>query len=328
MPTFNPLRWGIIGTGGIASSFAKDLLRFSDHKVVAVGSRGQGKADEFAAKFGIPRAYPSYEALVADPEVDAVYVSTPHPYHCANTILALEAGKHVLVEKPFAMDAGQARRMIETARRKGLFLLEAMWTRFLPHMVEARRIIAAGTLGKIVSVMADHGQYFAPDPAHRIFARELGGGALLDLGIYPLAFAYMVLGRPSKITAVSDPAFTGVDAQTSFILQYPDGAQAILTTASIAAGPVKAAIVGTEARIEFERFFFTPSGFTVTARDGRVIQRYENGYQGHGLREEAAETARCLRAGLKESPALSLDESLSIMESMDEIRRQIGLSYG
>jgi predicted dehydrogenase len=327
MDKFSPLRWGIIGTGGIASSFAKDLKRLKDQRIVAVGSRDAAKARAFADTFGAERSYGSYENLVKDPGIDAVYVSTPHPMHCANTLLALEAGKHVLVEKPFAMDAAEASRMIATAREKGIFLMEAMWTRFLPHIVELRKIIASGVLGKIVSVMADHGQCFAFDPKHRIFAPELGGGALLDLGIYPLSFANMVLGKPDRITAVSDPTPTGVDAQTSILLQYGSGAHAILTTTSSAAGPIRAAVVGTEARVEIERFFFTPSSFTLTAKDGRVLRRYKNSYKGHGLREEAAEAARCLRQGLTESPIMGLDESLSIMRSMDEIRRQIGLKY-
>jgi len=327
MEMYSPLRWGVIGTGGIAASFVRDLKRFKDHRVEAVGSRSQETAEAFGEKLGVARRYASYQELVADPGIDAVYVSTPHPMHCANALLALEAGKNVLVEKPFAMDAEEASRMIAKAREKGLFLMEAMWTRFLPHIVELRKVIASGALGKIVSVMADHGQFFAFDPKHRIFAPELGGGALLDLGIYPLSFASMVLGNPERITAVSDPAPTGVDAQTSILLQYGSGAHAVLTTTSSAAGPIRAAVVGTDARVEIERFFFTPSSFTLTAKDGKVLRRYKNSYKGHGLREEAAEVARCLRQGLKESPILSLDESLSIMRSMDEVRRQIGLRY-
>lgn len=328
MGDYSTLRWGIIGTGGIASSFAKDLRFLSDHRLAAVGSRSAAKAQAFAAEHGAERAHGSYEALVADPGVDAVYVSTPHPMHCRDTLLALGAGKHVLVEKPFAMDASEASRMVALAREKGLFLMEAMWTRFLPHIAELRKIFSSGALGRILTVIADHGQYIAYDPENRLYAPELGGGALLDLGIYPVSFANMVLGAPRRIMALSDAAPTGVDAQTSILFQYDSGAQAVLTTTSGAAGPIRAAVVGTEARVEIERFFFTPSSFTLTARDGKVLQRYENDYRGHGLREEAAEVARCLRAGLSESPVLTLDESLSIMRTMDEIRKQIGLEYG
>ena len=327
MSSYQTLRWGILGTGWIANSFVSDLKRLPDHTVVAVGSRTAESSAAFARKHGIPRAHANYEALVSDPEVDVVYVTTPHPWHYSNTMLALEAGKPVLVEKPFAMDAGQAQSMVDTARRKGLLLVEAMWTRFLPHITEVRKILKAGTLGTVVTVEADHGQWFAQDPHHRLFDPTLGGGALLDLGIYPLSFAQMVLGAPSRITAVSDRAFTGVDAQTSVVLQYPSGAHAVLHTTLSAATPNRAVIVGTEARLEIDRVFYTPSSFTVTARDGRVLQRFENTYEGHGLREEAAEVARCLRAGLQETPWLPLDETVSILKTMDEVRRQIGLVY-
>jgi predicted dehydrogenase len=241
--------------------------------------------------------------------------------------MALNTGKHVLVEKPFAMDARQAEEMVVLARRKGLFLLEAMWTRFLPHVVELRNLLASGMLGRVVSVQADHGQWFAENAAHRLYAPELGGGALLDLGIYPVSFASMVLGTPQKITAVADKAFTGVDGQTSALFQYASGAHAVLTTTLSAATPTRAAIVGTEARVEIDRMFFVPTSFTVIHRDGRVLKRYEQKYEGNGLREQAAELGRGVAAGLTESTILSLDETVSIMRTMDEIRRQIGLTY-
>jgi predicted dehydrogenase len=184
-----PLRWGVIGTGGIAATFAADLNSTDSGRVVAVGSRHQGSADRFADEFGIPNRHASYEALVADPEVDVVYVATPHPWHHANTLLALEAGQPVLVEKAFTMSAAEAQNLVDTARSRGLFLMEAMWTRFLPHMAEIRRLVANGSLGDIVTVMADHGQWFPKDRDSRLFAPELGGGALLDLGVYPVSFA-------------------------------------------------------------------------------------------------------------------------------------------
>jgi predicted dehydrogenase len=321
------LRWGILGTGWIADRFADDLKRLAGHELAAVGSRAADTAGAFSAKFGIARSHGSYEALVSDPGVDVVYVASPHPWHHAHTLMALNAGKHVLVEKPFAMDAREAGEMIALARKKGLFLLEAMWTRFLPHIAALREVLASGTLGTVTSVQADHGQWFAPNPEHRLFARHLGGGALLDLGIYPVSFASLVLGTPSKITAVSDPAMTGVDGQTSMLFQYPTGAHAVLTTAAVSATPTRAAVVGTEARVEIDRMFFTPSSFTVIHRDGRVLSRHERNYEGNGLREQAAELGRCLAAGLTESPLLPLDETLSIMKTMDEVRRQIGLTY-
>ena len=222
----SPVRWGILGTGGIASTFVTDLRLTDSGVAVAVGSRSQGSADRFADKFGIARRHASYESLVADPDVDVIYVATPHPMHRDNAILALRAGKHVLVEKPFTMNAAEAREVADVAREHGLFAMEAMWTRFLPHMAIIRDWLARGVLGDVVTVTADHGQWFAEDAGFRLFAPELGGGALLDLGVYPVSFASMVLGTPSRIVSMSDPAFTGVDAQTSMLFGYDSGAQA------------------------------------------------------------------------------------------------------
>jgi predicted dehydrogenase len=322
-----PIRWGLLATGWIAGLFATDLELLPDAELVAVGSRTQESADAFGEQFGAAHRHGSYRALVEDPDVDVIYVATPHPGHHATALAAIEAGKSVLVEKPFTMDAGEAAELIDAARAHQVFLMEAMWTRFLPHIVRVREIVAAGTLGEIVSVTAEHGQYFEHDPHHRLFAPELGGGALLDLGIYPLSFASMVLGTPRAITAVSDPAFTGVDAQTSMILQYVNGAHAVLTTTAYAATENAAAINGTLARIEIAGTFYEPNSFSVIARDGEVLETFASADPGRGMQHQAAEVHRCLRAGLLESPGLPLDETLSIMQTMDEIRRQIGLTY-
>jgi predicted dehydrogenase len=322
-----PIRWGILATGWIAGLFASDLKLLPDAELAAVGSRTQEAAERFGDEFGVARRHGSYQALVDDPDVDVVYIATPHPGHYETTLAAIEAGKHVLVEKPFTMDADEARRLIEAARARNVFVLEAMWTRFLPHILRVREIVAAGTLGEIVSVTAEHGQYFEPDPNHRIFAPELGGGALLDLGIYPVSFASMVLGTPRAITAVSDPAFTGVDAQTSMILQYEGGAHAILTTTSSAVTENAAAINGKLARIEITGTFYVPTSFKVVSRDGEVLETFDAPDPGRGMQHQAAEVHRCLREGLLESPGLPLSETLSIMETMDEVRRQIGLTY-
>jgi predicted dehydrogenase len=238
--------------------------------------------------------------------------------HLANALGALEAGKPVLVEKPLTMNSAEARELVAAAREKGLFLMEAMWTRFLPHMAEIRRLLADGALGDIVTVIADHGQWFAKDPDFRLFAPELGGGVLLDCGIYPVAFSSMVLGPPSRIVAMVSPAFTGVDGQTSMLFGYGGGAQAILTCTSSARTPVRAAIVGTEARIEVDPNFYSPSSFTLIARDGTAT-RFEPSHEGNGLHYEADEVARCLRAGLLESQLMPLDETVTIAETMDTV---------
>ncbi|HTH13120.1 MAG TPA: Gfo/Idh/MocA family oxidoreductase [Spirochaetia bacterium] len=327
MNTKQPLRWGILGTGWIADRFVDDLKRLEGHRAALVGSRTLAKAQEFATRHGMARAVGSYEALANDPEVDVVYVASPHPHHHAHARLALEAGKAVLLEKPFTMDAREAADLVALARNQGLFLMEAMWTRFLPHTAALRRVLGSGVLGEVVQVQADHGQWFPRDPHHRIFAPELGGGALLDLGIYPVSFAWFVLGAPERITAVSTPAFTGIDGTTSMVLQYPTGAHAVLTTTSLARTPNRALIAGTEARIEIDPWFFTPTSFTVIRTDGTVLERFHVPYEGHGLREQAAEVGRCLASGLTESPLLPLDESVAILGTLDEVRRQIGLTY-
>lgn len=322
-----PVRWGLLATGGIARTFAEDLRLLPDCEIVAVGSRTQVAADAFADDFGIAHRHGSYAELAADPDVDVIYVSPPHPVHRDATLLAIDGAKAVLCEKPFAMDRGQAQQMVDAARSAGVFLMEAMWTRFLPHVARIREILAAGTLGELVYLTAEHGQWFAKDPDHRLFAPQLGGGALLDLGIYPVSFAQLVLGSPSDITAVSTAAFTGVDATTSAVLRYPSGAHAVLTTSLAAKSSNPAVIYGTRARLEVDGWFYTPTSLRVVDRDEQVLETFTSPAFGRGMQYEAAEVNRCLRAGLTESPLLPLQETLQIMGVLDEIRAQIGLQY-
>ena len=317
----NPVRWGILGTGGIASTFVTDLGLTDSGVAVAVGSRSQESADRFAGEFGIANRHASYESLAADPDVDVIYVATPHPMHHDNAILALRAGKHVLVEKPFTMNAAEAREIVRVSREQGLFAMEAMWTRFLPHVAIIRDWLARGMLGDVVTVTADHGQWFAEDAGFRLFAPELGGGALLDLGVYPVSFASMVLGTPSRIVSISDPAFTGVDAQTSMVFGYDSGAQAVLTCTLRANSPTRAVIVGSDARIEVESDFYAPTAVTLVPRKGDPA-RVEPAHDGRGLRHQADEVARRLAAGDMESPLMPLDETISIMETMDTVLAQ------
>jgi len=316
-----PLGWGLIGTGGIAHSFAADLTLTDSGRAAAVGSRHLDSANRFADEFDIPNRHASYEELVADPDVDVVYVATPHPMHHANALLALRAGKPVLVEKAFTMNAGEAEELVSVARAEGLFLMEAMWTRFLPHIAKIRGLLADGALGDIVTVTADHGQWFAQDPGFRLFAPELGGGALLDLGVYPVSFASLVLGAPDRIVTLVDPAFTGVDGQTSMLFGYPDGAQAVLTCTLFAKSPTRAAIVGTDARIEIDDAFYSPTSFSLISRKGERTH-FDEPHEGRGLRHQADEVARCLREGLLESPLMTLDETVSIMQTMDAVLAQ------
>jgi predicted dehydrogenase len=313
------LRWGVVGTGGIARAFVADLATTTSGRVVAIGSRSRDAAEEFADAFDIPHRHGSYESLVDDPDVDAVYVATPHPMHHPNCLAALRAGKAVLVEKPFTTDAADARELVETARAHGVFLMEAMWTRFLPHILQIRQLVDEGALGHVVSVHADHGQWFAYDPRHRLFAPALAGGALLDLGIYVVSFASMVLGKPDRVLALADTAATGVDSQTSILLGYPSAAQAVLTCTLLARSPNRAAIVGTEARVEIDGVFYAPTAYSLIRRDGETT-RVERPHLGRGLSHEADEVARCLQEGLLESPSMPLDETVAIMETMDAVR--------
>ncbi len=316
-----PVRWGILGTGGIASTFVTDLRLTDSGVAVAVGSRSQGSADRFADEFGIANRHASYKSLVADPDVDVIYVATPHPMHHDNAILALRAGKPVLVEKPFTMNAAEAREIVRVARENGLFAMEAMWTRFLPHLAVIRDWLARGVLGDVVAVTADHGQWFAEDAESRLFAPELGGGALLDLGVYPVSLASMVLGTPSRIVSMSDPAFTGVDAQTSMLFGYDGGAQAVLTCTLRARTPTRAVIVGSDARIEVAGDFYAPTTVTLRPREGDPV-RVESGHEGRGLRHQADEVAHRLAAGDLESALMPLNETISIMETMDTVLTQ------
>ena len=334
------LRWGIIGTGGIARAFATDLQGLPDAHLVAVGSRTTEAARAFVARAsaagvegpsGPVRAHGSWADLVADDTVDAVYVATPHPWHAQVALQAIAAGKHVLVEKPFTMDAAQARSVVAAARAAGVFCLEAMWTRFLPHTLRIRELIADGAIGEVTTVSADHGQWFADDPGHRLFDPVLGGGALLDLGIYPVSWASMVLGAPSLVLAASDPAFTGVDGQTSILLRHPGGAHAALTFTLRSATPRRAFIAGTEGAIDVDPTFYAMTSFTLHRRDG-LVERFEPPAEatagpGKGLRFEAAEVGLRVRRGELESPHLPLHETISIMETLDEVRRQIGLTF-
>jgi predicted dehydrogenase len=319
-------RWGILASGGIAQAFARDLSYFNHHIVAAVGSRSQESADSFAAEFPGCTAYSSYEALVADPTLDAIYVASPHPYHVSNTVLALNAGKPVLCEKPFTINAAEARQMKAAADANGVALMEAMWARFLPHMHKVREILASGKLGDIWAVEADHGQRLSDYANPRHWEPSLGGGALLDLGIYPISFAHMVLGVPDKITSSATFTDKGVDASSTVIFDYKSGAQAILTSNMMVSTPCRATICGTLGKIEIDRTFYNPTSMRVIMHDGTTTE-YPNEYKGHGLRDQALEFERVVRSGAKSSTILTPDESILIMESLDEVRKQIGLIY-
>ncbi|MEV7633507.1 Gfo/Idh/MocA family oxidoreductase [Microbacterium sp. NPDC089318] len=322
------LRWGILATGGIAAAFASDL-RTAGLDLVAVGSRTQESADEFAARFGIPRAHGSYTALAEDPDVDIIYVATPHPMHHEDARLALQNGKHVLVEKAFTLNRAEAEDLQRIAADKGLLAMEAMWTRYLPHMVRLREIIADGTLGEIRAVSADHTQKLPTDPEHRLNALSLGGGALLDLGIYPISFIWDVLGEPVDIKATARLIETGADAEVATIMTHANGAISTSLSSSRGAGPNRAAVIGTEGRIEIDRVWYTPTSFRVITPEGTVIEQYESQVEGRGMQYQALAAEAAVAGDDTAGALLALPtaESVAIMGTLDEIRRQIGVVY-
>ncbi|MFZ1770217.1 MAG: Gfo/Idh/MocA family oxidoreductase, partial [Caldilinea sp.] len=237
-------RWGILGPGNIAAKFATGVAALDDQEIIAVGSRTQASADRFADRFDIVRRHVGYEALVADPNVDAIYVATPHNFHHDHTVLALQHGKHVLCEKPFAINAVQAQAMVDEARRQKLFLMEAMWSRFLPIIVEVRKLVADGAIGKVQMVQADFGFRASFNPASRLFDPALGGGAMLDVGVYPISLATMLLGQPDRIAALAALGATGIDENMGIVLGFPDGEVALLATTVRATTLQEAVILG------------------------------------------------------------------------------------
>ncbi|MBA2246581.1 MAG: Gfo/Idh/MocA family oxidoreductase [Chloroflexia bacterium] len=325
--TPNTTRWGILSTGRIAGLFATGLASAPGAELVAVGSRTQESADRFADQFDIPRRHASYADLAADPEVDVIYVATPHPGHKDAALTCIAAGKNVLCEKPFALNLGEATEMVEAARAKGVFLMEAMWTRFRPAMVKVREVLASGAIGDITLVTANIGWKAGFDPASRLYDPELGGGALLDGGVYPLSFVSMVLGAPSEVTGLAVLGKTGVDEQEAISLLHPSGAVACVGV-TIRANPISlATIVGTSGRIQIDHDFHKPISFTVFV-DGKEPERHEYPLaEGNGYQFEAMHVMECLQQGVTESPIMPLDESLTIMNTMDTLRAQWGVRY-
>ena len=319
-------RWGIISTGNIAKQFARGLSALPDAELAAVASRSQETADTFGDQFQVERRYDSYEALAADPRIDAIYVGTPHSFHRENTLMCLQAGKPVLCEKPFAINASQAQEMVDVARERQVFLMEAMWTRFTPVFVHLRDLLARRVIGDVQLILADFGFRTRFNPEGRLFKPELGGGALLDVGVYPVSLASMVLGAPERISSMAHLGETGVDENAAMILGYPTGALAVLSTAIRTNTPQVAIINGTEGRITIHSRWWVPTRLTIEVYD-RETTEIDLPMVGNGYNYEAAEVARCVRAGKTESDVMPLDETLAVMRTLDEIRNQWGLKY-
>ena len=323
------LAWGIIGAGHIAGKFATSVLGHTTSTLAAVASRDSHRSNVFAKEYGIPRVRTgagAYQRLVDDPAVEAVYVATPHAFHREHALMAIAAGKHVLVEKAFTRNAAEAREVIDAARAAGVFVMEAMWTRFLPHMVEARRLIADGAIGDIVHVSADFGGSVEYDPTHRAYDPALAGGAMLDLGVYPVNLIHDLLGAPISVTAVGALAPSGVDLRESIILNYPERrAQGTAMSTFVADTGRFASVTGTVGRIDFGPEYYGPASFTLT-REGRRARdfapRIELGWQ-----YQVAEVARCIAEGRVESPVMSHDATIEVMDVLDAARSQLGVIY-
>ena len=320
------LRWGILAPGGIAHTFAEGLRDATQQQIVAVGSRSLERAQEFADEFG-GVAYGSYAELVADENVDVVYVASPHSEHHEHALLAIRAGKHVLVEKAFARNAAEAREILEAAESAGVFVMEAMWSRFLPHYDVIRQAVADGLIGDVTWISADHGQHLYPNGPQRLWDPKLAGGALLDLGVYPISFSAMLMPTIDRIQALGSLTDLGVDASEVIALHAPDGVVANATTTMTAQTPNTAVVAGTKGRLEIDGWFYMPNTVRLVDHDSVVLDTYVSAESQHTLQYEAAEVARCISEGKRESELMPHSETLRVMQIMDEVRAQLGVRY-
>lgn len=321
------LKWGVLGSGWIAEQFIASTRAHTRQVFQAVGSRTKAKADSFAQTWEIPTAHGSYDALVDDPDIDVIYVATPHNMHHSHVMLALEAGKHVLVEKPMAMSRAEAEEMVNQARQKGLFLAEALWTYFLPKFDVLQQVLDSGYLGEIKSIHTEYGEYFTRD--HRIFIPKLAGGPLLDLGTYPLSLITHIMGVPAQAMGMKQMDESGVHGQLSLVMADRKGNQATLSTTLYGFTPTNAAIVGTKGTVRFGSEFNLPGPFQVISADGATVLDYEEPAARHfdGLFYEAAEVARCIAAGKTETDKRPLDDTLDMLAALDKIVRALDISY-
>jgi predicted dehydrogenase len=323
MRTYN---WAILGLGNIAHKFAESLALLPNARLHAVASRDAAKAQEFATRFGVPHAVGSYDELLTVPEIDVVYVATPHTEHYAHTLLCLRAGLPVLCEKPFAVNAQQAQQMRQEAEAKGVFLMEAFWTRFFPAIHKALELVAAGTIGEIKHLSADFGFVAPYVPEGRLFNPALAGGSLLDIGVYPLFISKLFLGEPQEIRTVATRAGTGVDVNCAMALAYEGGATASLFSTIAAQTDNQCILYGSHGQLHLTGRFHAASGITLKLPN-QEPQHISCEKQGYGYQYEAEHVQQCLAQGLTESPLLPLQFSLELMQQLDVIRQQIGLRY-
>jgi predicted dehydrogenase len=319
------IRWGILGPGRIAHKFAQAIANSPGMLLKAVGSRSLDHAEAFAAQHGAAKAHGSYEALASDPEVDVIYISTPHSVHFENIMLCLENSKSVLCEKPLCINAAQGRQVVQNAREKQIFLMEAMWTRFLPSAWHIRSWLYEKQIGEVRMLSADFGFQVPFNPQHRLFDPHRAGGALLDIGVYGIAYASMVFGMPpSDISSFALMGPTGLDEESVTIFRYPDGRMASLSCAIRTELPSEAHILGTEGSLHVHNFWKSDA---IRRKKGDMEETLRFPYHGAGFEHEIAEVGRCLRDGKTESAGMTLDETLQNLDTMDRIRRVWGLKY-
>lgn len=325
-----PIRWGIVATGGIAATMARDLRRVDGSVRHAVASRDQIRAQSFADKHGFARAYGSYEALLTDPDVDVVYVATPHRQHHAVVVAAIEAGKPVLVEKAFTVTLAGAEEVMDLARERGVFVMEAMWTRFLPIIGRIRELVAGGAIGEVRSLAADLGFVREMDRWDRLWDKDQGGGAVLDLGVYPISLAQMILGDPSRVHVTGTIGPTGVETGAGLLLDHASGARAMIDCSMITPLAGRVSITGTGGRIDIPPRFHHPAS-AVLVREGAELEELraegELATDGHGFAHQVREVQRCLRAGLQESPIMPWVDTLSVMRTMETALRELGIDH-
>ncbi len=322
----NTINWGIMGTGFIANKFATALACVPNAKLLAVGSRTIEKSMSFAQENNIPKAYGSYSEIAKDKDINVIYIATPHVFHFENTMMCLENNKAVLCEKPFAMNEREVLAMVSKAREKKIFLMEALWTRFLPTVAKILEIINSGVIGEIVNIKSDFGIKPPYNPNGRLFNPELGGGSLLDIGIYPVFIALLLLGEPDEIASEVLIGKTGVDETLSTIFRYKNGKMASLYSTFLAETPVETDICGTNGRIRLNRMWFMTNNFTITMNDGKT-ENVEYNYPCNGYEYEAIEVTNCLLNDRCESRQMSLDFSIKLIRLLDRIRKQCGIKY-
>jgi len=320
------IKWGILGAGWIASKFAKALQVAGNSELYAVGSRDITKAQKFASNFNIPNAYGSYEELLQDAEIDVIYVATPHNLHLEHTLLALDHQKHVLCEKPMGVNQKEVKIMMEKASEKNLFLMEAMWSRFLPNIIKTKELVASGTIGDVKLLTAFFSILSKYGPEHRHFNLDLCGGTVLDTGIYNIFLSLLLLGKPKSITAAAALSEQGCDNSCSYTFNYDHDTLAVMYSSFLANSPIVAEIHGTKGKILLEHIWFCPGKVKLIHQDGSE-ETFDFDIESNGYQFEAEEVANCILAGKTQSDIWSLNDTLQLVEAMDTIRKQCGIVY-